>query len=185
MGGVGPEMHRQVLEFWFEEIEPTAWWRKDDALDRQIAQRFSSLHRLACRCELFRWRRTPAGRLAEIIVLDQFSRNLYRGRPEAFANDALALGLAQEALSIGADAQLDATRRGFLYMPFMHSESLAMHAIAIELFGAPGLEAQLEFERAHKAIIERFGRYPHRNEVLGRASTREEIEFLSQPGSSF
>lgn len=174
-----------VLAFWFEEIEPAAWWRKDEGLDREIARRFSSIHRQARRCELYEWRRNATGRLAEIIVLDQFSRNLYRGRPEAFANDPLALGLAQEAISVGADSRLDTTRRGFLYMPFMHSESLVMHTIAVELFGAPGLESVLKFELAHKAIIERFGRYPHRNAVLGRESTAEEIEFLTQPGSSF
>jgi len=135
---------------------------------------------------LSRARRDSAeGRLAEIILLDQFSRNLYRNSPLAFACDPLALGLAQEAIRAGVEAELTPVQRSFLYLPFMHSESLAIHQVALQLYERNGLESNLEFERLHKSIIERFGRYPHRNAVLGRQSTAEELAFLQEPGSSF
>ncbi len=178
-------MQKDVLAFWFEELAPARWWQKDQALDREIAGRFESLHARAAQCELYTWRETAAGRLAEIIVLDQFSRNIYRDTPAAFACDALALGLAQEAVAAGADDQLTAVQKAFVYMPCMHSESLVIHEQAVRLYSQPGLEFNLEFELRHQRIIERFGRYPHRNSILGRQSTPEEIEFLAQPGSSF
>jgi uncharacterized protein (DUF924 family) len=178
-------MYQEILKFWFEEIEPSQWWKKDDEFDKALIARFSDIHARATRCELFDWRADPHGRLAEIIVLDQFSRNMYRGSPLAFANDALALALAQEAVSAGADAVLSPVQRSFLYMPYMHSESLKIHEIAVDLFRRNGIKGNLDFEMKHKAIIERFGRYPHRNSILGRTSTEEEIEFLKQPGSGF
>lgn len=178
-------MYEQILTFWFDELEPSQWWKKDDALDREITERFSNAHAAAVRCELFEWRRKARGRLAEIIILDQFSRNIFRGSPQAFAYDPLALALSQEAVANQADKTLAPAEKSFLYMPFMHSESLKIHEIAVRLFRAEGLEFNLDFELKHKAIIERFGRYPHRNEILGRTSTPEEIEFLKQPDSSF
>lgn len=177
--------HQVVLEFWFEETDPKQWWAKDDDFDEVIRRRFSEVHRQAARCELHPWRSTPRGRLAEIIVLDQFSRNIFRDRPESFTNDPLALALAQTAIHCGADNTLSASEQSFLYMPFMHSESLQIHEIAMQLFAQEGLEYNYEFEKKHKAVIERFGRYPHRNEILGRESTPEEIEYLKQPGSGF
>ena len=123
--------------------------------------------------------------MAEILVLDQFSRNVYRDTARAFAQDALALALAQELVASGQDRSLPTAQRVFAYMPYMHSESAAIHAQAMVLFDQPGLENALDFERRHRDIIERFGRYPHRNAVLGRASTPQETEFLTQPGSSF
>lgn len=174
-----------ILDFWFSEIQPAQWWSKSDDFDRLIAARFGAVLQAAARCELYAWRATPAGRLAEVIVLDQFSRNIHRGEAQAFANDALALGLAQEAVAAGADKGLLLAQRAFLYMPYMHSESAAIHALAVALFSQPGLEHNLDFELRHKAIIDRFGRYPHRNAVLGRASTAEEAAFLQTPGSSF
>ncbi|MEM6638765.1 MAG: DUF924 family protein [Pseudomonadota bacterium] len=177
--------YQNVLDFWFHELTESAWWSKDDELDQLITKRFGRVHAAACAAELWKWRREPAGRLAEIVVLDQFSRNIFRGSARAFANDAMALALSQEAVSVGADQSLDALPRAFLYMPFMHSESAHIHAEAVRLYAQPGLEKNLEFERQHKVIIDRFGRYPHRNDVLGRASTPEEIEFLTQPNSSF
>ena len=123
--------------------------------------------------------------MAEIIVLDQFSRNIYRDQAQAFAYDSLALALAQEAISLQLDAQLSPEQRSFLYMPFMHSESKLMHEYALKLFQRLGNEINLSFEKKHKIIIDRFGRYPHRNEILGRTSTAEELEFLTQPNSSF
>lgn len=174
-----------VFKFWFEETRPEQQFKKDPAFDALIRARFESLHHAAAQGELFAWRATPAGRLAEIIVLDQFSRNLFRDSPRAFACDGMALVLAQEAVSSGADRALPAKQCAFLYMPYMHSESSLVHREAERLFSQPGLEENLKFERRHRAVIERFGRYPHRNAVLGRESTPEELKFLARPGSSF
>jgi len=176
--------YQDVIDFWFKEIESKMWWVKDDKFDQQLRDRFGDVHAAAVKCELFHWREHPEGRLAEVIVLDQFSRNMFRGSPLSFAADPLALALAQEAISIGADKELSEQQRGFLYMPFMHSESAAIHKVAVELFSQPG-GGSLEYELKHKGIIDRFGRYPHRNEVLGRESTEKEKEFLKEPGSGF
>ena len=178
-------MHQEILNFWFDELEQKQWWIKDDQLDQLIIARFSALHTQAIHCELFEWRKTAAGRLAEIIILDQFSRNMFRDSPLCFAYDALALALSQEAIAAGADKALSPTQRRFLYMPFMHSESLTIHRIAVDLFQENGIQANLDFEIKHKEIIEQFGRYPHRNKILGRVSTEEELKFLQQPGSRF
>lgn len=175
----------EVLHFWFEELTPEQWFVKDSSLDARIRERFFTLHTRASRCELFTWRRSSEGRLAEIIVLDQFSRNMYRDNVLAFATDPLALALAQEAVNVGADQTLPPQRKAFMYLPFMHSESPLIHETAMKLFQAGGLEDNLNFEIRHKKIIDRFGRFPHRNVVLGRPSTAEEIEFLKEPGSSF
>lgn len=178
-------MYQDVLKFWFEELEPKQWWVKDAELDGQIIKRFADLHAQAARCELFIWRETAKGRLAEIIVLDQFSRNMFRGSPLTFAYDFMSLALAQEAISAGVDVELTPVERNFLYMPFMHSESLMIHQVAMRLFAKNGLQGNLDYEVKHKEIIERFGRYPHRNVLLGRESTAEELVFLQEPGSSF
>ena len=174
-----------ILQFWFDELTPAQHFAQDDALDDTIRQRFGATWEAARRCELWAWRSTPPGRLAEILVLDQFSRNIHRGTPLAFAQDALALALAQELVAAQHDQALAPPRRAFAYMPYMHSESLAVHAQAMQLFDQPGLANNLAFEVRHRDIIARFGRYPHRNAVLGRESTAEEIAFLQQPGSSF
>lgn len=178
-------MHPQeVLEFWFTELSAKNWWAKDDALDKQIRERFSTVHAEAARSELFEWRETPEGCLAEILVLDQFSRNMYRDTPAAFATDPLSLCLAQHAVAQGDDQRLSSVQQVFLYLPYMHSESAAIHEVALGLYqNAP--KQILDFELSHKAIIDRFGRYPHRNAILGRTSTEEELVFLSEPGSSF
>jgi uncharacterized protein (DUF924 family) len=177
--------YQEIIDFWFTEIESKLWWVKDDQFDQQLRDKFGELHASAVKCELFSWREHPEGRLAEVIVLDQFSRNMFRGSPKSFAADPLALALAQEAIGGGDDMKLDKEKRGFLYMPYMHSESAAIHQVAVELFSQPDGAGSLEFELKHKEIIDRFGRYPHRNEVLGRESTEEEKEFLKGPGSSF
>jgi uncharacterized protein (DUF924 family) len=176
---------QSVIDFWFREIEPRQWFAKDSAFDRLIAERFKTVYDGAMRCELFPWRETATGRLAEIIILDQFSRNIHRDSPLAFAADPLALALSQEAVRGQAQRDLAVQQIPFLYMPFMHSESPLIHEQSVKLFSEPGLEKNLEFELKHKAIIDRFGRYPHRNEVLGRVSTSEELTFLNTPGSSF
>lgn len=180
-----PESPEAVLEFWFREVRESAWWEKNPAFDLLLQRRFGELHAAARQGELWSWRRNIHGRLAEVIVLDQFSRNLFRDSAAAFSCDAMALALAQEAVSSGNAGDLPPRQRSFLYMPFMHSESAAMHREALRLFSESGLEFNLDFEKRHKAIIDRFGRYPHRNAVLGRESTPEETEFLQTPGSSF
>ena len=174
-----------VVDFWFAELTPAQWWRVDAALDETIRTRFGAVHRAAGAGELACWRETAHGRLAEVIVLDQFSRNLYRGSAAAFAGDGMALVLAQEAVRAGADQALPVARRAFFYLPWMHSESLRLHDEALRLFSAPGMEGSLQAEHQHRAILERFGRYPHRNAALGRVSTPEEEAFLLQPGSRF
>lgn len=178
-------MHDTVLAFWFQETQPAQWWKVDPAFDALVRDRFGALHEQARRCELFGWRTTPAGRLAEVIVLDQFARNIHRGTPLAFAADPLALALAQEAVAAGADLALPLEQRAFFYLPYMHSESAAIHAVAEPLMRARAPQHTHDFELKHKAIVDRFGRYPHRNAILGRPSTAEELAFLQQPGSSF
>ncbi len=178
-------MHESVLQFWFKEVSPAQRWKTDVEFDRLIVSRFSALHTQAIQSELFEWRQSPRGRLAEIIVLDQFSRNMHRGNKLAFAADALALALAQEAVAAKADAELSEDERVFMYMPYMHSESKLIHEVAEPLFKAHAPKDNYDFELRHKAIIDRFGRYPHRNAMLGRQSTDEELAFLTQPGSSF
>ena len=178
-------MYESVLQFWFKEISPAQWWKVDAEFDLLIVNRFSDLHARAIQSELFAWRESPRGRLAEIIVLDQFSRNIYRGNKLAFAADSLALALAQEAIAAKADFELAEQERVFMYMPYMHSESKSIHEVAERLFKENGPKSNYDFELRHKAIIDRFGRYPHRNAMLGRQSTQEELAFLVQPGSSF
>ncbi len=177
--------YQDVLDFWFKETEPARWWVKDISFDQEITKRFLKVHKAAQQCELAHWRETASGRLAEIIVLDQFSRNMYRDTPQAFLYDGIALALAQEAIAVGADKTLEPIENSFLYMPFMHSESLIIHETSVMLYQANGIINNLEFELKHQEIIERFGRYPHRNIILNRESTAQEVEFLSQPNSSF
>jgi len=178
-------IYQEIIHFWFNSIEPAQWWVKDISFDNEVKAKFEQLHIAARQCELAQWRETAQGRLAEIIVLDQFSRNMYRDTPQAFAFDGIALALAQEAISVGADKALEPIQRSFLYMPFMHSESLVIHQDAVLLYKANGIASNLEFEIKHKDIIEQFGRYPHRNIILSRPSTAEELTFLNQPNSSF
>jgi uncharacterized protein (DUF924 family) len=174
-----------VFNFWFEELKPENWFQKDLELDQRISKDFKELHTSATLGELFNWRNTPRGCLCEVIVLDQFSRNIYRDNPKSFQFDGVALTLSQEAIRSKVNLELNLVEKSFLYMPFMHSESLLIHEEAIKLFEEKGLENNLQFEISHKKIIEQFGRYPHRNEILGRVSTPEEIKFLKGPNSSF
>ena len=178
-------MIQRVVSFWFDRHGPDTWWVKDPAFDESIRAEFADLHARAARAELHAWRIEPQGRLAEIIVLDQFSRNLYRGDARAFAWDGMALVLAQEAVRVGADRAVPPRQRQFFYMPYQHSESVRIHDIAVPLFKSLGDPDGLNYELQHRAIINRFGRYPHRNKALSRVSTAEEIAFLKTPGSSF
>ena len=177
--------HQDVLAFWFEEISPKSWWAVREDFDALILSRFGGLLLAASAGECFAWREWPAGRLAEIIVLDQFSRNTYRKTSRAFSQDPMALALAQEAVAQDALTSLSPIERTFMLMPYMHSESRVVHQQAEILFRENAPDDNYKFELRHKAIIDRFGRYPHRNDLLSRESTQEELEFLKQPGSRF
>ncbi|AJI95375.1 hypothetical protein BD65_3134 [Yersinia ruckeri] len=176
---------QQILDFWFSEIDPALWFKKDDNFDKLLSQRFGAVWQAAAKGELAEWRSTIHGRLAEIIVLDQFSRNLFRDSPVSFSCDGMALVLAQEAIASGLTEQLTPVERGFLYLPFMHSESPKIHRQALVLYTELNNGDQLDYELRHKAIIDRFCRYPHRNHILGRVSSAEELAFLLQSDSSF
>lgn len=175
----------EVLQFWFEELSPEDWWKKSEQLDDQIMDRFLELHKFLKEERLDGKRVSPELKLAEIIVLDQFSRNIFRDTHESFSCDDFALSCARKAIKSGDDLKVNESKRAFFYMPYMHSEDIKTHDEAIALFVKLGNENYLKFEKAHRDIIKRFGRYPHRNEILGRVSTEEEVEFLKKPGSSF
>ena len=184
---------RAVLAFWFDTAHQACWFAKSDDFDQKIADNFGDLWRAACQGECAHWRRhcpdnalaNLAGRLAEIIVIDQFSRNLCRDNATAFAHDTMALTLTQEAIEQAGYEMLPNTWQQFLIMPVMHSESAYIHAHYLHYFKALNDEEVLDFAEQHKAIIDEFGRYPHRNAVLDRDSTDAEEAFLKQPNSSF
>lgn len=178
-------MQQSVLDFWFNELKPAQWWAKSARLDAQITKRFGDLHQAAAAGELFAWRETASGRLAEIIILDQFSRHIYRDHARAFATDGMALVLSQTAIEQGVDHELTQPQKMFLYMPFMHSESLLIQNRAVTLFGQANVSNSLRIAQRHQEIIARFGRFPHRNNCLGRTSSAEEVAFLQEPNSSF
>ena len=177
--------YQDILDFWFSPETQPNWFAKSDQFDQSLKEKFGGILEQASKAELWSWRKNADGRLAEILVLDQFSRNIFRDTPRAFVQDSLALALAQEAISQDLDKQLSPEQRSFLYMPFMHSESKLIHEFALKLFQRLGNPENLEYEIKHKIIIDRFGRYPHRNQILGRESTEEELSFLTQPDSSF
>ncbi|WP_068318639.1 DUF924 family protein [Polycladidibacter hongkongensis] len=168
---------KDVYDFWFIEHSKEDWFAASETFDKEVYDGFASTHGAVTRGEGFVWRSTPKGRLAEIIVLDQFSRQLFRDKAKAFAYDSMALVLAQEAIGVGADKQLTEIERSFLYMPFMHSESLVIHAAGLRLFEQIG-EEYAQFEHRHIEVLQRFGRYPKRNAALGRNSTPEELDYM-------
>jgi uncharacterized protein (DUF924 family) len=173
-----------VLHFWFEDTAPKRWFEKDDAFDRALRTRFLAVHASVSALPIEACLIDADTALAAVLACDQFPRNMFRGTPGAFATDAKALALAEGAIVLGFDARVPETRRQFFYLPFEHAEDGEAQARSVALF-APLGEEYLRWAQAHKAIIDRFGRFPHRNAILGRTSTPEEIEFLGQPGSSF
>jgi uncharacterized protein (DUF924 family) len=175
----------QILKYWFEELSPEDWFKVDAARDAEVRTRFGAVYNALGSDVPPEWLEAPEGYLAAVLVLDQFPRNMFRGDPRAFATDAQALTLAKRAIAAGKDMLVAPERRAFIYMPFQHSESAADQARSVELFAALGNKLNLDFAIRHREIIDRFGRFPHRNEILGRNSTDEEIAFLKQPGSSF
>lgn len=190
-----------ILTFWFGEdlgnplIHSAKWWKKDPDFDREIQTRFETDLQMATSGGLESWRERPEACLAYIILLDQFSRNIYRDTPRSFAQDPLALQAALQAIDQGLDREIPLMARAFYYLPLMHAEDREKQNRCVQIFAGLVQEAPMElkkmfqvnydFARRHAAIIEQFGRFPHRNKILGRASTAEEIEFLKQPGSSF
>jgi len=175
----------EVLDFWFGELTPERHFTKDPVLDEEIGRRFGALREEVFATDAAGWQDDKDCLLAAVIVLDQFSRNLFRDRAEAFAADPLALDLCLTAIAAGYHADLEPVRRAFFYMPLMHCEDRGVQLFSVRCFSDPGLEFNLEFARAHAAVIERFGRYPSRNAALGRLSTPEELEYLAQPGSGW
>lgn len=177
--------YKEVLDFWFKEENKAKWFLKSDEFDEEIHNKFYQVWKLGSEGLLYSWRETLKGRLAEIIVLDQFSRNLCRDSKHAFTQDKMALILSQEAITQDGFYELDEDERKFMIMPFMHSESILIQEESVKLFEELGESESLDYAYKHKEIIEKFNRYPHRNDALARESTKEEKEFLKQPGSSF
>ncbi|NLJ50667.1 MAG: DUF924 domain-containing protein [Alcaligenaceae bacterium] len=177
---------KAVLDFWLDEKTSPFWFEVSADFDEALKTHFGDTLKQAAQGELYEWRHTALGRVAEIIVLDQFSRNIYRGTPQAFQQDAMALVLAQSLVALPEEyGSLPQALQKWGIMPYMHSESALIHEGAMRLFTELGDQGSLKFEIMHRDIIERFGRYPHRNEVLGRQSTAEELAFLQEPNSSF
>ena len=168
-----------VIDFWFKDKGPQDWFfTKSPKLDRFVRKQFLKLHGEVVRGEHADWRKTPKGRLAEIIVLDQFSRNMFRGTPSMFAHDPLALALAQVAIVAGADTKLEDNEKLFMYLPFEHSESKKIQKESVRLFRKADLKWVVPYALDHKQIVDRFGRFPHRNLILGRKSTAAEKKFM-------
>ncbi|MBI1211852.1 MAG: DUF924 family protein [Alphaproteobacteria bacterium] len=197
-------MYEDVLDFWFGKLDALGcadaahaerWWKKNPDFDEELRRRFGALHEAVAKGSHDAWLETPRGRLAYVIVLDQFSRNMFRDTPRMYACDGLALTAARDGVGASIDRILAHDERLFLYMPFEHSEDLADQERCIELFAGmcEGLSGDrlkraqdnVRFAERHRDIVKRFGRFPHRNRILGRATTAEEAEFLTQPGSSF
>jgi uncharacterized protein (DUF924 family) len=191
---------QDVLDFWF--LAPGSeghgqprveWFRKDDAFDAALRERFATTIAQAAAGGLREWDAEGArGTLARLLVLDQFTRNAYRGAPESFDGDLLALAAAQQLVDSGADRELTPIQRSFAYMPFEHAEDARLQEKAALLFSrlarenpGPYFDSSLDYAHRHRGVIARFGRFPHRNPILGRASTPQEMEYLSQPGSGF
>jgi len=185
-----------VLDFWFGAPgapeygkSRAVWFKKDDAFDAEIALRFGAAQRAAAAGRYDSWQTSPKGALALTVLLDQFPRNMYRGTPAAFACDSHAQRIARNAVARGFDRDLLPVERWFVYLPFEHAEDRASQCKSLQLFATlrndPGSAGNMDYARRHYEIVARFGRFPHRNAILGRESTPEEIEFLKQPGSGF
>lgn len=184
----GVEVHacaKAVLDYWFDELKPQQQFAKDDAVDAEIARRFATIRDMVLASGAAGWRDDPDRLLAAVILLDQFSRNIHRGTPEAFAADPLALALTLEAIGKGWDRDLAPERATFLYMPLMHAENAEAQRMCLEKFTALGRPENLRFAMDHAVIIEQFGRFPSRNAALGRESTAEELEYLKRPDAGW
>lgn len=177
--------HWSVLDWWFDEATKPNWFKRSDAFDQAVAERLGGLYERARAGALDGWAVTPHGLLALVILLDQVPRNMHRGSAATYATDLKALALARLGIDQGMDAGFDEDQKLFLYLPLEHSETLADQERSVALFRALGNADYLDYAIRHRDVIERFGRFPHRNAVLGRQSTAEELAFLDEPGSSF
>ncbi|MAY61258.1 MAG: hypothetical protein CML29_03525 [Rhizobiales bacterium] len=179
------ETPASVIDFWFNQLTKEEWFVKKDDIDAKIRDRFLDLH-LALSSEIApEWHESAEARLALIIVFDQFPRNMFRGSPHSFATDGLALAEARYAVATGLDKQVDTSRRPFFYMPFEHSERMEDQKRSVELFTDLGNELYLDYAVKHREVIETFGRFPHRNSILGRENSAEEEAYLAKPGAGF
>lgn len=176
---------QEVLDFWFKELSKDDWFRSGPDLDQTIEKRFADTHLFLARGIGADWQATPSDRVAAIIVLDQFARNIYRATPLAFATDGLALREARIMVDAGDDRTIPPEWRTFAYLPFEHSENLADQDRCVALFTALGNAEYLDFAERHRAVIRQFGRFPHRNAFLGRTSTTAEQDYLAKPGAGF
>lgn len=176
---------RDVLRFWFEELKPEQQFAKDEAIDRAIAERFGRCRDFLLATGAAGWREPRENLLAAVIVLDQFSRNIHRGSPHAYAADDLALSLTLEAIGKGWDKDLPPEQAAFLYMPLMHAENAEAQRLSLQKFTALGRAENLRFAMEHAVVIEQFGRFPSRNAALGRQSTPEELEYLKRPDAGW
>ena len=175
----------EILNFWFIECKPEHWFKKNEDFDQMIENRFFSEIENALAGKMRNWEESETGCLALIILLDQFTRNVFRDTPQAFAGDKRALALSHLCFDKDYLTNPDVQRRQFMLMPMMHSENIDVQDAALPLFKKYASEKDYEYAEKHRDIIARFGRFPHRNVILGRKSTNEELEFLKQPGSSF
>ena len=175
----------KVLQFWFDRKDMKVLFKKDKKFDSLIKKKFETLIREAKRGSLSEWEKSPESSLALILLLDQFTRNIYRDKPEAFEADGLSQKIATEAVKKKFDQKLPKSRRWFFYMPFMHAENLAMQRRCVRLMAATGSEASLKFAKMHEGLIREYGRFPHRNKILGRKSTPKEKKYLATPGAGF
>lgn len=171
--------HEEVLEFWFSDAVKPKWFQSTPDFDRILTERYAQLWESACSGRLAAWSETPRPALALVIVLDQFPLNMFRGKPESFKTEAASREIARQAIANGFHEQLSGEQKAFLYMPFMHSEDLDDQDYAIQLFEEAGLHDNVKWARHHRDIVQKFGRFPHRNRILGRESTREERAYLS------
>lgn len=188
LGAKASEVHdaaARILHFWFDELSDERHWAKSVTLDEAIAERFGAVRERIVESAAKGWRATPDTLLAAVIAVDQFSRNIFRDAAEAFAHDGLARELTLFAIARGYEKRLDPARCAFLYMPLMHAEDGALQALSVERFTALGNDDNIKFARSHAEVIDRFGRFPSRNRVLGRRSTAVENEYLSQPGAGW
>lgn len=176
-------MQQAIIDFWFSDAVSKLWYNSTPEFDRQLRDDYQALWEQASRGELADWAETPQGSLALVIMLDQFPLNMFRGTARSYSSEAQSRDIARAAIERGFDKKLAPEQRSFMYMPFMHSENLADQLYAIELFEGAGLESNLRFARHHHAIVERFGRFPHRNQALGRESSQAEKEYLESSES--
>ncbi len=170
---------KEIIEFWFSARVQPLWFQSTSAFDAELTQRFLPIWQAACRGELAEWEMTAEGALALVICMDQLPLNMFRGRSESFSSEAAARAVAGRAIAHGFDQRLDAAQKAFLYMPYMHSETLADQKCGLALFRAAGLDENLKFAEHHCDIVRRFGRFPHRNAILGRENTAQESVYLA------